>query len=277
MKKPAQKKDLKDLASKMEGSPKPKKAGPPSGIYQKLSRPLPAGSFQATVDRLNEVLGIDGWGYKDKVIDEKKSRLKTGGAVYEITVAVGIWIQDEKNIRIVPCGEIGGIYQDVVSKAFEGAFMKAAAMFGVGKELSLSEGSEIDRDDIVPEPEPPETVAPVAPPAPVAPRTKMSASERAAAVKEPEEVDPKTESKIMAAEDGVPPGMPKVPPELPQNPMTAVQRTKIMRLAQFLNRDPAGWMTQPRTGVEAEAMLITLSNLAGPDADLIAGGTPTTL
>ena len=139
-------------------------------IYAELSAPLPKEAvervskeqskkgydttgygYQFVVNRLNEVLGLRGWGYTYKILKELEGVYeKSNNNFYEVTMEVGLWILSEDNIRYAVGGHTARSYSDAVKGALTNAFKKAAAFWGVGRQAY--EGT-LDEDTSIPEPE----------------------------------------------------------------------------------------------------------------------------
>lgn len=122
-------------------------------VYQKLSAPFSQDAIQRTkkeetrkgydttgigyqycVNRFNEVLGLDGWGYDYSVIKEKEGTFKSGTSFFEMTVEVAIWVGCKDNVRKCVGGHISSSYSDALKGAITNAFKKTAAFWGVGKQ-----------------------------------------------------------------------------------------------------------------------------------------------
>lgn len=133
-------------------------------IYKKLSAPLPKEAIQRTkasetkkgydttgygyqyaVNRFNEVLGLDKWGYEYVVVKETAGEFKSGTKNWEIAVEVKIWVLKSDNYRKAGGSHLASSYGDALKGALTNAFKKTAAFWGVGKEAY--EGS-IDDDNV---------------------------------------------------------------------------------------------------------------------------------
>lgn len=86
--------------------------------------------YQYVVDRLNEVLGIEGWRFSYKVLKEIEGKWSTGKAFFDITTEISL------SIGAVTHTCIGGhkseTYADALKGAITNGFKKTAAFFGVG-------------------------------------------------------------------------------------------------------------------------------------------------
>ncbi|MEM7828302.1 MAG: Rad52/Rad22 family DNA repair protein [Candidatus Aenigmatarchaeota archaeon] len=123
-------------------------------IYKRLSAPFSGEAIQKTlkedtkkgydttgigyqfcVNRFNEVLGLDGWGYDYKIVKEMQGQFKQSGNPYfDITVEVSIWVGSRENVRKCVGGHIASAYSDALKGAITNAFKKTAAFWGVGKQ-----------------------------------------------------------------------------------------------------------------------------------------------
>src|SRR3989338_1863692 len=100
-------------------------------LYKQLSEPMPAESIQRTkksetrkgydtvgcgyqycVNRFNEVLGLQGWGFEWQIIKEEAGQYKSGQGFWDITVSVSIWIGVNKEKRTCVGGHISTSYAD---------------------------------------------------------------------------------------------------------------------------------------------------------------------
>ncbi len=133
--------------------------------YEKLSEIMPKEAIQTTkkeltkkgydtvgygyqylVNRFNEILGFENWGYDYKIVREKAGNFKSGMPFSEITVELGIWVQAKDNVRKCAGGHISTSYSDALKGAITNAFKKTAGFWGVGRQAF--EGS-IDDDTIL--------------------------------------------------------------------------------------------------------------------------------
>jgi hypothetical protein len=199
----------------------------PQSLYDQLAKPLPKGEgrVQLAVNRFNELFGLE-WGFSNKPIDEKTIKFRGGGRGYEMTIAVAIWVQNKDNVRVSVGGGLGGNHADVLNEAVAKAFLRAAALWGVGHEVFES----VDETVQAPVREPSlEEGEEVAPPPPVQPRAKAKASKPTS-----EEVQK------MAEEDGNPGKRPPAAPN-PNGPLSDDQARQLLRIA-------------PKAGVDKEAI-----------------------
>jgi len=89
--------------------------------------------YQYCINRFNKVLG-EKWGFVYNILREGVGSYKSGQPFYDITVEVGIWINDKDNIRFCAGGHISGLHFDALKGAITNAFKKTSAFWGVGKE-----------------------------------------------------------------------------------------------------------------------------------------------
>lgn len=228
--------------------------------YLRLSSPLPKGKglMQLAINRLNETMGIKAWGFSTKTVNERSGKIKgsaggSGGTIHELTVAVGIWIEERENVRVATGGAYGGVYADALEKAIEKAFLRSASLWGVGKEFyeggdlpptpeSMIEetGIEIEMDD------PDVTMAPSPQPVQSTPATwARSDTERVKATDLISRAEAKLEATKIAEEDGAPPSLGvahRAPPADqprhpdPTAPVTELQKQELLLLTQRAGR-----------------------------------------
>lgn len=210
--------------------------------YLKLCRPLPRGSgrMQHCINRFNEVFGLNKWGFSHKLINEKTYKIRgvSHGSAVDVTVAVGIWIVDKENVRIATGGAQSAAFHVSLDQAIQEAFLKASALWGVGKEYFESAISKapvkIQPESFEPEEEPEE---------------QEELFDEEAEVEQPVIKKPsskaKKQSQAMAEEDGAPPSAssaqrPKDPLQPshpnPMGPITEMQKQKIAQLTQQAGR-----------------------------------------
>lgn len=122
-------------------------------IYAALSAPFPPEAVQRTkgdethkgydttgigyqwiVNRLNEVCGLDGWGYDYKILNESIGEFANKKPRIELTVETSIWISAVENSRACIGGHIASNYADAYKGAITNALKKTAAFWGVGKQ-----------------------------------------------------------------------------------------------------------------------------------------------
>lgn len=128
-------------------------------LYGKLSKPFPEEAIQRTksaethrgydttgigyqyvVDRLNEVCGINGWGFTYEIIKEIEGKYRDkadgtpGMPFFDITVNISMWIGDKENVKPCAGGHISPMYGDALKGAITSGLKKTAALFGVGSE-----------------------------------------------------------------------------------------------------------------------------------------------
>jgi hypothetical protein len=88
--------------------------------------------YQFVVNRLNEILGIDGWSYEYKIIKEVEGVSSTGKPRIMVCVETNMTIGD--NTKPMVGGHTSNNFTDALKGALTNAIKKNAAMFGVGKE-----------------------------------------------------------------------------------------------------------------------------------------------
>jgi hypothetical protein len=128
-------------------------------IYSKLTKPFPEEAIQRTksvethrgydttgigyqyvVDRLNETVGINGWGFYYELVKEIEGRYKDrpdgsqGMPFHDVTVRVSMWVVDKENLKSCAGGHIAAMYGDALKGAITSALKKTAALYGVGAE-----------------------------------------------------------------------------------------------------------------------------------------------
>lgn len=131
----------KSASTPKKAPAKPTTKGP--SVYSQLSKSLnlperddPDLLFQTCVDRFNEVLDVDKWGFAPKVVKERIVKVQgSSSKAHELCMAVGIWVGHKENIRAATAGSIGGMYAQAAEIATRDAFIAAAKLWGVGKEL----------------------------------------------------------------------------------------------------------------------------------------------
>jgi len=142
--------------------------------------------YQFCIDKLNEVLGIDGWDSTYQILDEHIEETSTKKKKYYFTVNVDIILKanDELGLRETKKSCAGGHssldHSDGLKGAITNAFKKAAAFYGVGRDAYAG---TIDNDNR-PDPEDKQEL-----PAPAA------KSEKPEPKKEEKKEEPKPESK----------------------------------------------------------------------------------
>jgi hypothetical protein len=119
----------------------------PSEAVQHVSRDQSKKSYDTTgygyqwlVDRLNQVCGIDGWGYDWTIIKEYEGTWgQYDTPFFDITVSVKIWIGSREIYREHAGGHRGAFYGDTLKGAISNAIKKTAAMFGLGADAFRGE------------------------------------------------------------------------------------------------------------------------------------------
>jgi len=122
-------------------------------IYEKLTAPFPPEAieraskevtrkgydttgyqYQYLVERLNIVLGLDGWGMSWKVVKEIGGEWSTGRKFWEITTKVAIWLQinDKKCVRTCAGGHKSEMHADALKGSITNGIKKTLALFDVG-------------------------------------------------------------------------------------------------------------------------------------------------
>ena len=100
-------------------------------------------SSQYIVNRLNEVLGIDGWNADYKIIETSKGTFASGKPYTDLTVEtiITIYLKDIDGVvsltRKAVGGHIASVYEDALKGAMTNSFKKTAALFGVGNQAYL--------------------------------------------------------------------------------------------------------------------------------------------
>lgn len=91
--------------------------------------------YQFLVNVMNETLGIEGWGFDYEIVKEGMSKTSKGYDMFEVTVAVSVWIKTENGNATRKC--VGGhqsmAYADAHKGAITNALKKTLGLFGVGK------------------------------------------------------------------------------------------------------------------------------------------------
>lgn len=134
-------------------------------IYENLSKKLPneaiqrsEGSktgkgydttgygYQFVVNRLNEVVGVEGWNYEYREINKTEGVSRSGTPRIGITAEIKLTIMGTTKAMIG--GHISNNYTDALKGAITNALKKAAGMFGIGKEAYEK---TIDEDNLSPD------------------------------------------------------------------------------------------------------------------------------
>lgn len=119
--------------------------------------------YQFVINRFNEVMGVDGWGYEYKQLHTGTYKTSKGAQRITVTVSTTIFLTlDGKTVQhTMVGGHDGKNYADTLKGAITNSLKKTAAMFGNGRhayEVSID-------DDNVPQekaPEPPKAAEPLA-------------------------------------------------------------------------------------------------------------------
>lgn len=88
--------------------------------------------YQFVVDRLNEVCGLDGWGFSYEVLREVEGKYRNDQTFYDFTVNVTVSIGETS--RTCVGGHISTSHADALKGAITNGLKKTAAFFGVGAE-----------------------------------------------------------------------------------------------------------------------------------------------
>lgn len=134
-------------------------------IYEDLSKTLPKEAIQKSegsktgkgydttgygyqfiVNRLNEVLGIEGWNYEYKEINRTDGQSKSGSPRIGVCVEMKLTILGSTKSMVG--GHISNNYVDALKGAITNSLKKTAAMFGIGKEAYEK---TIDEDNLPPD------------------------------------------------------------------------------------------------------------------------------
>ena len=100
-------------------------------------------SSQYIVNRMNEVLGIDGWNADYKIKATHRGVFASGKPYIDLTVetTITVYLKGTESIVSLTRKAIGGHVSSVYEDAFKGAntnsFKKAAALFGIGNQAYL--------------------------------------------------------------------------------------------------------------------------------------------
>ena len=91
--------------------------------------------YQFLVNVMNEVCGIDGWGYGYSILKEKEGAWSNGKGFFEITTDVKVYINigDKKIERVCAGGHKSEMHADALKGAITNGLKKTLAMFGVGR------------------------------------------------------------------------------------------------------------------------------------------------
>lgn len=87
--------------------------------------------YQFLVNVLNEVVGVNNWGYDFKIVKELTGQWPKGGTFHEITLEMEVWILDSK--RKAGGGHTSSSYFDAYKGAITNSIKKTLGMFGIGK------------------------------------------------------------------------------------------------------------------------------------------------
>ncbi|MGH1502806.1 MAG: Rad52/Rad22 family DNA repair protein [Acidimicrobiales bacterium] len=113
--------------------------------------------YQAVVDRMNEVLGVDGWSMEAVLLREAEGTYTKGTPWYEVTVKVILSLTSGAT-RVAAGGHKSITYPDAYKGAITNGLKKCAALFGVAHQVYLD---EIDDDnEPVDDTPPPPNVSP---------------------------------------------------------------------------------------------------------------------
>lgn len=90
--------------------------------------------YQYEVNRFNEVLGLEMWGFDWEIIKEIEGTFRSGATNWEIATKVGIWVLEPNNVRTCCGSHLSSSYGDALKGAITNAFKKTAAFWGVGRQ-----------------------------------------------------------------------------------------------------------------------------------------------
>jgi hypothetical protein len=134
-------------------------------IYKELIEPLPKEAIQKSegsktgkgydttgygyqfiVNRLNDILGVEGWSYKYRVIDRMDGVSSKGTPRISVCVEMDLTIGETTKSMVG--GHTSNNYIDALKGAITNSLKKSAAMFGIGKEAYEK---TIDEDNLPPD------------------------------------------------------------------------------------------------------------------------------
>ena len=137
-------------------------------LYEKLSAAFPQDAIQRTkkedtkkgydttgigyqycVNRFNEIIGLEAWGYDYHIIKELEGTFSTGKPFFDITVEVSIWLFRRENVRKCVGGHLSSFYGDALKGAITNGFKKTSAYWGVGRQAyegTLDDDAVIEGD-----------------------------------------------------------------------------------------------------------------------------------
>lgn len=121
------------------------------GVETKKGYDTTGYGYQYLVNILNEVVGVDNWGYDYKVVKEQQGAYKSGTPYYDVTVEITIDILNARRVHVG--GHQSKTYGDALKGAITNAFKKTVAMFGVGKQVyegTLDDDNQHQSEDITP-------------------------------------------------------------------------------------------------------------------------------
>lgn len=106
--------------------------------------------YQFVVDRLNEVVGIDGWCMHWEILKEISGEFASGRLYYDITVKMTITVLGNSKCSVG--GHISGCYFDALKGAITNSLKKTASLFGVGRQAyagQLDEDFQPSKEGVV--------------------------------------------------------------------------------------------------------------------------------
>jgi len=193
-------------------------------------------AFVQAVERLNKEHGAT-WGFKIKALRDTADQVPGGGRVFDVTLGVEVWLDQNLPTRFGTAGAEATLHGDAMRLAFESAFVRAAALWGL---------ADYDSAALA---EPPSAEEQV--------RTPVLPFRRPQKIEAPPA--PMTEAQRMAAEDGRPPAAIGIP-----SGIKPYQVGQIKQLAQACGKDATAWLATPRSEAEGDTMINQLQMLLGP-------------
>lgn len=93
-------------------------------------------AYQFIVNRLNEVMGINGWNYTYKELAKENGTSKSGSARIAVTIEIALTLSIGEQSVSKPCvgGHVSNNYTDALKGAITNSLKKTAALFGAGKQ-----------------------------------------------------------------------------------------------------------------------------------------------
>lgn len=87
--------------------------------------------YQYLVNILNEVVGVDNWGFDYEVIKDNIVTTRSGMDMYDVTVKLKMTVLNAE--RVSSGGHRSALYGDALKGAITNGFKKTSAFFGLGK------------------------------------------------------------------------------------------------------------------------------------------------